>query len=329
MNRKKIIVIGATGETGTYLVDELVANNEYEVIACGYNNVKPDYYKKRGIQFARLDITKSSDFLDIPSDNVDTVVLLSGYMPARMKGYHPQKYLDVHTTGTLNTLEYCRRNNIKNLIFAQSHSDVAGYWNTGRFIKDDDYFPIRIGDHAVYIISKNAAVDLIKHYQLEFGIRGVIFRLPTIYCYGPYNDMYVNGKLSYVPYRKVIQKALNGESIEIWGDPKVAKDIVYVKDFIQMIINAIKTHEATGMFNVGTGIATTLEEQILGIVDVFSPKSKRSKISYQPEKKSQVSYLYDVSKAKNILKYQVNYPYLKMLEDIKIEMGSSRFNHLM
>ena len=48
----------------------------------------------------------------------------------------------------------------------------------------------------------------------------------------------------------------------------------------------------------------------------------KSKIVYCPEKPSQTSYLYDISKAKNDLQYSVQYPYIEMLKDMKIEMNT-------
>lgn len=328
MVKCKIVVIGATGTTGTYLVDKLV-EEEYDVFAVGHKNVNRDYYQQKGIGCASVDIAKKEDFKKLPNQGIHTVVLLSGIMPARMKGYDPQKYIDVNITGTLNTLEFCIENNVKKIIFAQSHSDVAGYWDTGKYIKDDDIRLLNLkGDHAIYIISKNTAVDLITHYHMEYGIQNIIFRLPTIYCYRPLLDLYVNGELSVMAYRLLIEKAIRGEQIEIWGDPKIAKDIVYVKDFVQMIIGAINSDKANGMYNVGTGIPTTLDKQIRGIVKVFSKPESTSPIIYCPEKRSQTSYLYDISKAKKDLGYTVKYPYLEMLEDMKEEMKGHRFDHL-
>lgn len=325
---KSVMVFGATGTLGTYFVDHL-AERGYDVWAIGNRNVNEQYYKKRNIKCASIDITKKSDFKKLPSSGIDSVVLISGAMPSRMEGYKPQKYIDVNITGTLNVLEYCVKTNISSYLFTQSHSDVAGYWNTGEIIKPDAPRKLNLkGDHAVYIISKNAGVDLAEHYHQEYGLRTFIFRLPTIYNYRPIVDMYVNGKNVPIGYRYFIQKALNSETIEIWGDPVSKKDIVYVKDFNQMLRLALESALKKGFYNVASGTATTLEEQIKGVVEVFSPKDNLSKIVYKPEKRSQNSYLYDIENAKIELGYKPKYSYLEMLIDMKKEMDSDRFVHL-
>lgn len=320
---KKILIIGATGSTGIYLANYL-NENQYKVIATGYSKRNIESYAKKGVEYISIDISKKEDFSQLPID-IDCVVLLAGMMPARMEGYDPFKYININTIGTLNTLEFCRINKIPKIIFAQSHSDVFGHWNTGEYIKDNASRTLNYkGDHAVYIISKCAAVDLIEHYHQECGLQSIIFRLPTIYSYMPANNIYMNGRNTTIAYLTFIKKAIIGEPIEIWGNPKIAKDIVYVKDFIQMIEKGINSKVAQGIYNVGTGIATTLEEQIKGVIEVFSEPDNKSKVVYCPEKPSQTSYLYDISKAKNELQYNVQYPYLEMLEDMKIEMNNLR-----
>lgn len=316
---KKILIIGATGSTGVYLTEQLCKTGN-KVIATGRKKRNFYYYSNNGIEYFDIDISKKEDYAKLPKD-VDCVVLLAGMMPARMEGYDPYLYININTIGTLNTLEFCKENKISKLIFAQSHSDVFGHWNTDVYIKDDASRILNYkGDHAVYIISKCAAVDLIEHYHQEYGLQTIIFRLPTIYCYWPDDTMYKNGIKTTMAYLTLIKKAVEGDTIEIWGDPTVAKDIVYVKDFTQMIEKAIYSTTAQGIYNVGTGIPTTLQEQIRGIVEVFSTNEKKSEIVYCPEKPSQISYLYDVTKAKKELDYKVIYPYIEMLKDMKREM---------
>ena len=324
---KRVLIIGATGSIGLYLTDYLNKKG-YKLICTGHKKRSTQYYKVKGIEYVTVDISKKHDFSRLPVD-VDCVILLAGKMPARMKGYDPYKYININTIGTLNSLEFCRLNGIPKIIFAQSHSDVFGYWNTGEYIKDNANRILNYkGDHAVYTISKCAAIDLIEHYHQEYNLQSIIFRLPTIYCYWPDDKMYVNGIKKTMAYLKFIKKAIAGEPIEIWGDPNIAKDIVYVKDLNQLIENAINSKTAQGIYNVGSGIATTLENQIKGIVEVFSNPRHKSQIVFCPDKPSQTSYLYDINKAKNDLQYEVMYPYLDMLKDMKKEMNNPIFKEI-
>ena len=327
---KNIVIIGATGSTGLYLTEHLSKNKNNKIFATGYKKRKDEYYRSRNIEYCSLDISDKNEFRKLPQENIDCVVLLAGMMPARMKGYDPYKYLDINIKGTLNALEYCREHKIHKIIFALSHSDVYGHWDTGEYIKDNADRILNLkGDHAVYIISKIAAVDLIEHYHQEYGIQSIVFRLPTVYCYWPDSTFYVNGEKGEMAYLKFLKKAMNGEPIEIWGNPNKSKDIVYIKDFIQLVEKAILSETAQGIYNVGTGVPTTLDEQIKGVVEVFCESNNKSQIIYRPEMPSQVSYLYDVSKSKNELGYEVKYSYNEMLKDMKMEMNNPIFNQIL
>lgn len=327
--KETIVILGASGTLGTYLVDELSKMGQYRLVVCGNRNLNEAYYQRLGIETAKIDIRQKTDFEALPTSNVKAVVQIAGVMPSRMEGYEPSLYLETNILGSFNVLEYCRVHNVEKYIFTQSHSDVAGFWNTGKAIPPDASRRLNLkGDHAVYIISKNAAVDLSEHYFQDFGIKNVILRLPTIYSYRSFSEMYVDGRRAIMAYRFLIDEAKKGSPLEIWGDPTISKDIVYVKDFTQMVVKAISSENSRGFYNVATGKATSLEEQVRGVAKVFNPTGRSSEIIYRPEKPSQTSYLYDIENAKKDLGYEPKYNYLQLLEDMKLEMELGRFEHI-
>ena len=127
----------------------------------------------------------------------------------------------------------------------------------------------------------------------------------------------------------MIHKAIHGEPISIWGDPQKVRDIVYVKDCCQIIERCISVNTApSGTYNVGTGKGTSMEDQIRGIVDVFSPKENLSEISYDTTKPDSSEYIFDMSKVIKNLGYVSKYDYYAYLEDFKKEMLLQRFEKL-
>jgi UDP-glucose 4-epimerase len=127
-------------------------------------------------------------------------------------------------------------------------------------------------------------------------------------------------------YRHIMDRAMSGETVEMWGDPERAHDVVYVKDFCQMLYRALIASGAGGTYNVGTGRPVSLREQIEGIVDVFSPNGKRSQIVHLPEKPNAQSYTFDISNARQELGYEPQYDYMGYLQDFKQEMESDLFD---
>ena len=151
-----------------------------------------------------------------------------------------------------------------------------------------------------------------------------IFRLPTIYLYKNNPYYYVNFEKKMLGYRILIDKAMKGEDIELWGNPTKSKDIVYVKDYCQMIYKALLVDKEKGIYNVGTGKGVSLQEQIEGMIEVFSPKGKKSKIIYCPEKPNSREFIMDITNAKEELGYEPKYNYIEYLQDFKKEMEKGR-----
>lgn len=324
--KKKIIVFGATGDTGKYFVNYLLENkdSDFEIIASGTRET--DYFNKIGIQYIPVNITDKNDFEKLPKD-VYAVVHLAGYMPARMEGYNPYKYIDVNITGTLNILEFCRLNKVDRIIFSQSFGDIKDYGEDNVLLTVD--LPRKFSfssDHTIYVMTKNFAVDLMKNYYEMYHLKYFIFRLPTIYLYSPIDYYFVDGKKRQIGYRTLIDNAIKGNDIEIWGDYTRKKDMVYVKDFAQMMYKALIVDRDNGYYNVGTGVGTSLLEQIKGIIEVFCPKGHKSNIVYKPEKPNAPQYIMDIEPAKKELGYEPQYDYIAMLKDFKKCMEEEKFN---
>jgi len=325
-----ILITGATGFIGAYLVDEMVREG-FDVLATGRNKAAESYYKKMGIPFTQLDVTDKNSFDKLPKINIDAVIHLSALLPANVTDYDPREYINVNIIGTINVLEYCRNNNIPKIISTTSYADVQNIWKEGEPINEKAHRNFRFkGDHALYVISKNTANDLIEYYTEEYGIQNAIFRLPPVYGYGPHLEIYVNGKYYKSGFQIFFEKAMKGEDIEIWGDSQITRDIVYIKDVVSAFILALKSDKAKGLYNISSGIPLSLDEQVKTTIKVFSPKEKKSKIIYCPNKKNNSSsYIFDIRKAKEDFGYDPKYiPFEKLLIDYKKEMKLKRFPFL-
>lgn len=318
---KKVLVFGASGDLGRYLVEylNLHGKNQFSVITSGSRATS--YYSDMGIDYYRVDISNADDFKVLPT-NIDIVIDLAGYMPAKMKGYIPEKYFSVNTVGTLNILEFCINTGVKKIIFSTSFGDILGNLKKDIVLKWNS--PIDFSyttDHTAYVISKIAACQLIENYHQQYGIDEIIFRLPTVYMWAESPYYYVNGEIKKLGYRLLIDKAIAGETIEVFGDASRVKDMVYVKDFCKMVYLSMIGSINKGIYNVGTGIGTSLLDIVKGMVEVFGTDGRKSKVILRPDMPDTPQYIMDISNAKNDLRYEPDYSYREMLIDMKQEMN--------
>ena len=236
-----IIVIGATGFVGMYTVERLLQAGK-SVLAAGRNRALGRQLEEAGAQFVTLDITKKEDFEQLPTTDVEGVIHLAGLLPANApvdidKDENAADYFEVNVIGTINVLEYCRRNGIRKVIGSTSYSDVAGAWRKGYAIKETEPRDFHFtGDHAAYVISKNAASDVMEYYNQQHGLQCAWFRFPPVYGVGPHASIYVNGKVYKSGIQTFIENAAQGKDIELWGDPHITRDIIYVKDVAEAFL---------------------------------------------------------------------------------------------
>ena len=328
---KKIIVFGASGNVGSYFTKYAVdffADSQYEVIASGRR--KTNVFDDMGITYVDVDITNPQDFEKLPQEDVYAVVLLAATIPSYMSDYDAGQYLETNVMGAYNVLEYCRKSGADRIMYSTTVFDISLYAEEGKTLDPDmpPYFSYK-GDHAVYVISKNTAVELLEHYSQEYGIKKFVFRFPTIYEYSTYQYYYPNGVKTMRPLYKAINDAKQGLPLQIWGDPEYSKDMVYVYDCAQMICKAITADDIDGgTYNVGTGIPVSLQEQCEAIIEVFSPKDNPSSIEYHPEARNGGGFLMNVDNAIEELGYKPEYDVKRLFEEFKAEEALGRFREL-
>ena len=292
---KKIIVFGATGNLGAYIATHMKQQG-YDVVAVGGRKNDNNFFADHSMRYYSVDIRDPKAFEVLPKEDYYAVAHFASALPSRY-AFDPIELFESITIGTLNVLNWMNEVGCKKIVFPQTPSDMAKYHNNGSVIPCDAprHFPLT-GDHAIYTIAKNAAVDLMEHYRATYGIHFFALRFFTIYQYHPNPYHYADFKRRMMPYRYLIDRASKSLPIEIWGDCHKAKEMVYIKDFVRLVQACIESDKEGGCYNCGNGWQVTTEEQIKGIIEVFSPKNNPSPVIYCPEKPDSLQNAFDMTK---------------------------------
>lgn len=235
----KVLVTGGAGFIGSNLVEELAKNNEVIV----YDNFSEG--RKEFLEGIKCKIVKA-DILDLKKltqemNGVDECYHLAADPNVKDSYGKPIKNFEQDCAGTVNVLEACRQNNVKNFIFTSS-SVVYGIAK----MPTPEEAPIKPISN--YGAAKAASENYIMSYSHLYGIKSTILRYANII--GPKST---HG-ICYDFYNKLKK---NPNELEILGDGTQKKSYLHVKDCISASIFA-KEH-TTGefdIFNVGS------EEQI-------------------------------------------------------------------
>lgn len=331
-----VIIIGASSFIGVHTVDEF-RKQGCEVLVTGRNNKFKEHYDALNIPYINLSLDNREDFDKLPTDGVDGVILLAGLLPANAQvnldeDENAADYFKVNVIGTINVLEYCRKNGIKRVISACSYADVSKSWTADRALTEEEPRNFSfIGDHSVYVISKNAANDVMEYYNQQHGMKNASFRFPPVYGAGPHGSLYVNGKIYKSGLQIFMENAAAGEDICVYGNKDLSRDVVYVKDVAHAYYQAMFSGKTSGLYNITSGRGVTLDEQAQVIAEVYqTPGNPRSRVTYKPEKiNNSPSYLFSIEKAKRDFGYEPKYAIFKvMMSDLKKDMDNKLYQDL-
>ena len=124
------VIIGATSFIGVYTIQEFIKHGEKIVVTARNDKFRKYYEQFDNVEYINFDLNNPDDINKLPKENVDGVILISALLPATEDAdlsdtENADKYIITNTLGTINILEYCRKNKIKRLISTVSYADIS------------------------------------------------------------------------------------------------------------------------------------------------------------------------------------------------------------
>lgn len=281
----RIIVFGATGLIGTHLVEKLL-NRGFEVTGTSRRFPQKPVSSKL-YHHVILDISKKEDFKKL-TEKYDCVFNMAAHIAPGYLTTEALPCLITNALGTLHILDYMTKKGISRLIHSSS---VTVYGKPKRRI---------VNEHSptnpiiVYGVSKLTAEKYCHMYSNLHDLKITILRYGSVY--GP-------GLNQRTALPLFIEKALSNKEIILYGDGTRNQDYVYVDDVITANLLTMQK-KITGVFNIGSGLKTTMRELAETIIEVFLSKSL---IRYDPKKIQEFSIGIDITKAKRELGYKPQY----------------------
>ena len=153
---------------------------------------------------------------------------------------------EANVIGSLKLIQACRRAGVRRFLFASSGGTVYGEQEA--FPCDEDH-PTR--PLSPYGCSKLAVEQYLLAYHRLGDLEPIILRYANVY--GARQDP--KGEAGIIAI--FAEKLLRGEPPRIFGDGLQTRDYVHVSDIVAISRAALATW-VPGLYNVGTGVETTL-----------------------------------------------------------------------
>lgn len=302
----KVLVCGGAGFVGTNLIKQLL-DFDAKVFATIHRK-KPQIIDKR-IKYIKADLTKSSDCNKVVK-NIDYIFMCA----ANTSGAAViEKTPLVHVTPNviMNTLmlEAAYELHIKKFLFISSS---AVYPPFNHPVKEDEmmkgepyekYFPVAWMKRFSEILCEIYAT------KIKNPMKVVVIRPANVY--GPYDDF--DWETSHVVpalMRKVIERH---SPIEVWGNGRDVKDLIYVDDLVEGMILAMEKIRGFKPINIGIGQPISVLEVLKTIMKV--DRYEDAKIVFNNSKPTMIPRrLIDVSLSKKLLGFKARTSLSKGIE---------------
>jgi UDP-glucose 4-epimerase len=235
----KVLVTGGTGFLGRHVVADLLRVG-HAVTTLGRAPAPADW----PCPHEAADI--GSEAARRAAARAEAIVHLAGLPDVGYSLRHPAEVGRVNAGGTLNILEGARERGARVVLL----STQRVYARALEPLAED----APLAADTPYGLSKRHAEQWCALYHQQYGVPTVVLRGFSIY--GP--GQVVRGGSSGV-VSILAQRALAGLPLEI--DGAALRDFVAVADLVQAVRLALHSPQAAGrVYNVGTGVATTLVE---------------------------------------------------------------------
>ena len=160
----------------------------------------------------------------------------------------PFEYYEVNFLGTVNVLEYCRRNNAS-ITFISSY--VYGHPKTLPIAEDHPLEAVNPYGH-----TKLLGEDVCRFYEKCFGVPVTVVR--------PFN-LYGSGQADHFLIPLLVQQAVSRDIAEISvADLRPRRDFLHVDDLIELLLRV--GQRKTGTYNAGSGVSYSIGE----IIDILN-----------------------------------------------------------
>lgn len=208
----------------------------------------------------------------------DAIFHLAGQVAVTTAIENPREDFEINALGTFNVLEAVRLSGQKMPFFFTSTNKVYGEMSHVPVIEVDgawdyDGLPLGVSEnelldfHSPYGCSKGTADQYVRDYGRIYGIPTVVFRMSC--QFGP--RQFGNEDQGWVAH--FVIAAGKGVGLNIYGDGKQVRDILYIEDLVRAFRMALENISVTQgkIYNIGGGRENTIS--LLELVEILEKLS--------------------------------------------------------
>ncbi len=248
---KTILLTGAAGFLGSFLLDVLAAWNQSRSASARILAVDNDLVglpervshlrKRSDIVFCTRDIGTPFE----PGEPVNYIIHCAGVASPTFYRKYPLETIDVNVGGTRNLLELCRLHPVEGMLHL-STSEIYGDPSAEAIPTREDYrgFVSCTGPRACYDESKRLAETLCVIYHQKYGVPVKIGRPFNVYGPGQRLD-----DRRIIP--DLLRAVIHNEPLVLLSDGRATRSFCYLRDAVWAMLEILLNGGAGEAYNLG------------------------------------------------------------------------------
>ena len=281
--RKIFLITGGAGFIGSHTVDALIEQGADVAIIDNLVTGKKENLNPKA-RFYNLNITDPQVEEVFKKERPEFIYHFASNVLVPKSVENPLIEMD-SIAGAINIFQNAKKYNVKKVVFSSS---AFLYGNTKNLPakETEPIMPI-----SPYVVSKRTVENYLEFYKRSFNLPYVVLRYSTVY--GP--RQFTGAMADY------IRKLANNKQAEMYGDGEKTRDYIYIEDVVTANLLAldISSDFLDPVFNIGTGIETSLNDLYKKIAEILGKKVEPIYLPDRPGE--QYRYSLDCSKAKKEL----------------------------
>jgi GDP-L-fucose synthase len=227
-----------------------------------------------------VDLSEPGASLNIPRKSYDVILHLATWTRAgRFCREFPGDQWLVNDQINLNMLKFWKEFCLSSKFIGFGTSAV--YNSDGLLLREIDYLNSEpVFDYYGYATTKMSLLHGLKSIHLQYNADYQYF-IPSM-LYGP--NYHTDGRDLHFLYdimRKIYRYTISGKKIILWGDGNEKREILYIDDAVDMIINCLE-NDTYGVLNLNSGHSFSIKEIVSEICSLLNVDE--SVISYDKSK---------------------------------------------
>jgi UDP-glucose 4-epimerase len=249
----RIVITGGAGLIGSHIVDELLRRGAKDIVVFdefsrGRRENLRDAMPSGRVRVIEGDIRDRAD-VQKAIDGA-SIVFHEAAIRITQCAEEPRLAKDVLVDGTYNVLEACVQAKVQRVVAASS---ASVYGLAEKFPTEESHHPY--DNRTLYGVAKLFNEGMLRSFNEMYGLDYVAVRPFNVY--GPRMDMHGVYTEVMIRWMEAID---NGKPPVIFGDGTQTMDFVHVTDVATAQILAALSSVTDAVFNVGTGVETSLHE---------------------------------------------------------------------